>query len=262
MKLSMDCHSNDVKANAGRNQSNEGDLEKQRVAQPSSSLELSTRDGDDNTPLTIVVSTGESKPTSEVPGPGTLCSQEEGSLACAVSPKKEFSSTASSSDEQCRICQQEKEEVLIELGCHCRGGLAKAHRTCIDTWFRTIGSNRCEICQVVAANVSPPQSHHGTNYWIWRIDPTYRTQDPQRQYCFSPLWLAFAILIGGLLLDILISITLGVSALPVNIIIGVIVVLGLGTVFRLALEFFQEWNSARGSQRVESNVTIGYFPAI
>ncbi|XP_016903261.1 uncharacterized protein LOC103482880 isoform X3 [Cucumis melo] len=243
MKLSMDCHSNDVKANAGRNQSNEGDLEKQRVAQPSSSLELSTRDGDDNTPLTIVVSTGESKPTSEVPGPGTLCSQEEGSLACAVSPKKEFSSTASSSDEQCRICQQEKEEVLIELGCHCRGGLAKAHRTCIDTWFRTKGSNRCEICQVVAANVSPPQSHHG-------------------QYCFSPLWLAFAILIGGLLLDILISITLGVSALPVNIIIGVIVVLGLGTVFRLALEFFQEWNSARVSQRVESNVTIGYFPAI
>ncbi|KAJ6753450.1 E3 UBIQUITIN-PROTEIN LIGASE MARCH11 ISOFORM X1 [Salix purpurea] len=31
------------------------------------------------------------------------------------------------------------------------------------------------------------------------------------------------------LLDVLISITLGVSALPVNIIIGVIVVLGLGT---------------------------------
>ncbi|KGN49961.1 E3 ubiquitin-protein ligase MARCH2 [Cucumis sativus] len=262
MNLSMDCHSNDVKAKAGGNQSNEGDLEKQRVAQPSSSaLELSTRDGDDNTLLTIVVSTGESKPTSEVPGPGTLRSQEEVILACAVSPKKELLSTTSGSDEQCRICQQEKEEVLIELGCHCRGGLAKAHRTCIDTWFRTKGSNRCEICQVVAANVSPPQSHHGTNYWIWRIDPTYRTQDPQR-YCFSPLWLAFAILIGGLLLDILISITLGVSALPVNIIIGVIVVLGLGTVFRLALEFFQEWNSSRGSQRVESNVTIGYFPAI
>lgn len=32
--------------------------------------------------------------------------------------------------------------------------------------------------------------------------------------------MAFAILIGGLLLDVLISVSLGVSALPVNIIIG------------------------------------------
>ncbi|XP_022970090.1 E3 ubiquitin-protein ligase MARCH2-like isoform X3 [Cucurbita maxima] len=239
-----DCHSNDVKANTSAHQNNELDLEKQRVAQPSSALELSTSDADANTPtppLTIVVSTS---------------SQE------ALLPKKELLSATSSSDEQCRICQQDKEEVLIELGCHCRGGLANAHRTCIDTWFHTKGSNRCEICQVVAENVAPPQSHHGTNYWMWRIDPTYRNQEPQRQHCFSPLWLAFTILIGGLLLDILISITLGVSALPVNIIIGVIVVLGLGTVFRLAVEFVQEWNSTRVSQRVESNVTIGYFPAI
>lgn len=41
------------------------------------------------------------------------------------------------------------------------------------------------------------------------------------QGCFSPLWIAFSILIGGLLLDVLISISLGVSALPVNIIIGI-----------------------------------------
>ena len=46
-----------------------------------------------------------------------------------------------------RVCQQEKEEVLIDLGCHCRGGLAKAHRSCIDTWFRSKGSNKCKICQ-------------------------------------------------------------------------------------------------------------------
>nr|CAD1822853.1 unnamed protein product [Ananas comosus var. bracteatus] len=36
--------------------------------------------------------------------------------------------------------------------------------------------------------------------------------------CFSPLWVAFAILIGGFLLDVLISVSL-VSALPVDIII-------------------------------------------
>ncbi|XP_023534486.1 E3 ubiquitin-protein ligase MARCH2-like isoform X1 [Cucurbita pepo subsp. pepo] len=248
-----DCHLNDVKGNTSADKNNEADLEKQRVELPSAA-DPSTSDVDDHTPLTIVVSNGELKSISEVP--------REELLPCAVSPMKELLSTTSSSDEQCRICQQEKEEVLIELGCHCRGGLAKAHRTCIDTWFRSKGSNRCEICQVVAANVSPPQSHHATNYWIWRIDPTYRTQEPERQRYFSPIWLAFAILIGGLLLDILVSITLGISALPVNLIIGVIVVLGLGTVLRLALEFFQEWNSTRGSRRVESNVTIGYFPAI
>lgn len=39
----------------------------------------------------------------------------------------------------------------------------------------------------------------------------------------SPLWVAFSILIGGLLLDVLISATLGISAVPVNIIIGMFV---------------------------------------
>lgn len=45
-----------------------------------------------------------------------------------------------------------------------------------------------------------------------------------RQRCFSPLWIAFSILIGGLLLDVLVSVSLGVSALPVNIIIGNILI--------------------------------------
>lgn len=74
--------------------------------------------------------------------------------------------------------------------------------------------------------------------------------------------MAFSILIGGLLLDVLISITLGVSALPVNIIIGVIVVLGLGTALRLALEFCREWSLRRVVQRVETNVNLGYHPAL
>lgn len=45
------------------------------------------------------------------------------------------------------------------------------------------------------------------------------------QGCFNPLWVAFAILIGGLLLDVLVSVSLGVSALPANIIIGNICIL-------------------------------------
>ncbi|XP_057969654.1 uncharacterized protein LOC131158798 [Malania oleifera] len=185
----------------------------------------------------------------------------------ASSPRKGHLSRTESSREECRVCQQEKEEDLIELGCQCRGGLAKAHRSCIDTWFHTRGSNKCEICLQVAANVSPPESQPSTNYWAWRVDPAFRGSSIAQEHgrgCFSPLWVAFSILIGGLLLDVLISITLGVSALPVNIIIGVIVVLGLGTALRLALEFCHEWSLRRVVQRVETNVNVnlGYHPAL
>ncbi|KAK6146536.1 hypothetical protein DH2020_020421 [Rehmannia glutinosa] len=171
-------------------------------------------------------------------------------------PQLERSST---SHEECRVCQEENEEVLINLGCQCRGGLAKAHKSCIIKWFNTRGSNKCEICQQIAANVAPPDAQ--TSYWVWRVDPAFRAQEHERR-CFSPLWVAFSILVGGLLLDVLISVTLGVSALPVNIIIGVIVVLGLGTALRLALEFCQEWNVRRVVQRVEANASIGYHPAL
>ena len=79
---------------------------------------------------------------------------------------------------------------------------------------------------------------------------------------FSPLWVAFAILIGGLLLDVLISVSLGVSALPVNIIIGVLVVLGLGTALRLALECCQEFGSRRSMPRMENMAPSGYHPGV
>ncbi|CAH2063884.1 unnamed protein product [Thlaspi arvense] len=233
--------------------------------------------------LTIVVCNGG---TSQAHESAEQAESEE-------SPKKVCLSRNSSSHEQCRfapsllfdylegsknvkvslftalvdkVCQQEKEEALIELGCLCRGGLAKSHRSCIDAWFRTKGSNQCEICQAVAVNVPPPETQPTTNYWVWRVDPSYRQEQHERG-CFSPLWVAFSILIGGLMLDVLISITLGVSALPVNIIIGVIVVLGLGTALRLTLEFCYEWSLRRAVQRAvqraESNFNnIAYPPAL
>ncbi|KAI4370824.1 hypothetical protein MLD38_019131 [Melastoma candidum] len=170
-----------------------------------------------------------------------------------------------SSHEQCRICQEDKEEVLIDLGCHCRGGLAKAHKSCIDAWFRSRGSNKCEICQKAATNILPPDSVPTANFWVWRMDQNPRGSTETEQHsraCFTPLWVAFSILIGGLLLDVLISITLGVSALPVNIIIGVIVLLGLGTALRLALEFCQDWSSRRVVHRVDTAVDVGYPSAL
>ncbi|XP_044476401.1 E3 ubiquitin-protein ligase MARCHF3-like isoform X2 [Mangifera indica] len=205
---------------------------------------------EDNSALpTIVISDGDSHQHS---------SNDE--LPQVLSPKKGYLSRTGSSQEQCRVCQQDKEEALIDLGCKCRGGLAKAHRSCIDTWFHSKGSNKCEICQEVAANVPLPETQPVTNYLVWSsINQTFRSQDRERvgvMGCFSPLWVAFSILIGGLILDVLISITLGVAALPVNIIIGVIVVLGLGTALRLALEFCHEWSLRRVGQRVDTNVAL------
>ncbi|XP_042024051.1 E3 ubiquitin-protein ligase MARCHF9-like isoform X1 [Salvia splendens] len=131
----------------------------------------------------------------------------------------------SNTHEECRVCQEENEEALISLGCLCRGGLSKAHHSCIVKWFNTQGSNKCEICHLVTG-------------FGRLIQPLERKII--KGGVLSPLWVAFSILVGGLLLDVLISVTLGVSALPVNIIIGVIVVLGLGTALRLGLEFCQE----------------------
>ncbi|KAL9690762.1 hypothetical protein QQ045_011170 [Rhodiola kirilowii] len=189
---------------------------------------------------------------------GVSSNNDESSVV--LSPQKAQLSRNSSSHEQCRVCQQDKDENLISLGCQCRGELGKTHRSCIDTWFRTKGSNTCEICRHVAVNVPPPQSHSSASYWVWRVDPAFRgnTAQERQRGGFSPLWVAFSILVGGLLLDILISITLGVSALPVNIIIGVIVVLGLGTALRLAVEFLQDWNVRRVVQRTNPTVHFGY----
>ncbi|GMJ00488.1 hypothetical protein HRI_003718000 [Hibiscus trionum] len=245
----------------------EPDLEKQGnnlVLPQEERLPGSTKDsatGASPTLLTIVVTKGESHVTQQPVAQLSKdmdCIMEE--LPRLPSQKGYFSRNTSS-DVECRVCQQEKEEGLIDLGCQCKGGIAKAHRSCIDTWFRTKGSNKCEICQAVAVNVSTPEFHPSTSYRVWRVDQSFAPHERQRG-CFSPLWVAFSILIGGLMLDVLISITLGVSALPVNIIIGVIVVLGLGTALRLAMEFCHEWSIRRAVQRGEANATLAYHPAL
>ncbi|XP_009360233.1 E3 ubiquitin-protein ligase MARCHF2 isoform X1 [Pyrus x bretschneideri] len=238
------------------------DLEKQQLGGggPETSSLPSLATVDTVLPLQQVVVSGGA--SSEVHEPPTVTATVNFSEE-VPSPKKDHLSRTSSSHEQCRVCQQEKDEVLIDLGCQCRGGLAKSHRSCIDAWFRSRGSNKCEICQGVAANVASPEAQPTqASYWVWRVDSSYRSQNRDRG-CVSPLYVAFSILIGGLLLDVLISVTLGVSALPINIIIGIIVVLGLGTALRLALEFFHEWSVRRVVRRVDAshtNVPLGYHP--
>ncbi|XP_058085639.1 uncharacterized protein LOC131233069 [Magnolia sinica] len=184
-------------------------------------------------------------------------------MAGEASPQKGCLQRIESYHEQCRVCHQQNEEALMDLGCRCRGELAKAHRSCIDIWFHTKGSNKCEICQQVAANVPSPESQPTARYWIWRVDPAFggsdAVQGERGRGCCNPLWVALLILIGGLLLDVLISIALGISALPVNTIIGALILLGLATVLRLALECCHGQSSRRVAQRVDVNIDPGYY---
>ncbi|KAK4804160.1 hypothetical protein SAY86_003977 [Trapa natans] len=114
-------------------------------------------------------------------------------------------------------------------------------------------------------NVPPPPPLPAVNSWIWRVDPTIRrslvTED-RRQACSTPLCVAFVIVVGGLLLDVLLSMTFGVSAVPINVIIGVVIILGLGTSLRLMLDCYHEWSSRRPVPRLDTNVNITYLPPL
>ncbi|KAL5229997.1 hypothetical protein ABZP36_028773 [Zizania latifolia] len=196
--------------------------------------------------VTIVISQQEEAAEPKGLSPASPTPVEAGddrSKATAAAKEAELT-RLDSFDEQCRVCQQKTEESLVDLGCRCRGDLSKAHQTCSSVWFRTRGSNKCEICQQVAVNIPPPET--------------------QASGWFSPLWVAFAILIGGLLLDVMISVSLGVSALSVNIIIGVLIVLGLGTALRLALECCQELSFRRNMPRlpVDGMAASAYHPGV
>ncbi|KAJ7515180.1 hypothetical protein O6H91_22G003800 [Diphasiastrum complanatum] len=185
--------------------------------------------------------------------PESLLGPNGGTLYCART-------CAESLADCCRICQQNTEEPLLELGCQCRGELSKAHRFCIEHWFGNKGSNKCEICQSIATNIPAPATQPTQKFWIWRIsgrngapNVLQRSRDRAR---FHPLWVALLILIVGLLFDVLISVFLGASALPINIIIGVLVVLGIGTAARLIVECWHEHDLRRNIARVEMNLQM------
>lgn len=198
-------------------------------------------------------------------GAGALKGMEPANVdtTTAAIPRTVSAISTDSNAEWCRICLQQTEESLVELGCECRGELAKAHRSCIGLWFNTKGSNKCEICQHVASNVPAPVSQPIQHFWVWRMNGSYegsdRSQRRQAGLRFHPLWAALLILIGGLLFDVLISIFLGASALPVNIIIGVLVILGLGTAVRLVVECWHERSIRRALQRMELDADIDHF---
>ncbi|CAL9154110.1 unnamed protein product [Musa hybrid cultivar] len=208
----------------------------------------------------------------EVPLPAMSISQSKASegdektgmmaATSAVTSLKVFLPRSESYKDQCRVCQQQTEEPLIDLGCRCRGELAKAHSSCIQIWFRTKGSNQCEICQQVAANVPFPEPQSSTSYWIWRVNSGHnRGQQENERGWLNPLWVAFAIIIGGLMMDVLISVSLGISSRPVNIITGVLIMLGMAAALRLSLECCRELGQTRNTQ-AQVTFNPGYHPAI
>lgn len=241
---SSDCVKPDLRGTGGPSTSNSQDasLAEQRGA----SIEISTDQQHQLQHHSITI-------TVQMPPP------RQNSLDSCKALETAFTRTVSamstdSMAEHCRICQLTTEEPLIELGCQCRGELAKTHRTCIQQWFNNKGTNKCEVCRHVATNLPAPISQPLQNFWAWRMSRSYRHGAFRRwqgRGQFHPLLAALLILVAGLMFDVLISYYLGASALPVNIIIGVLVVLGLGTAARLVMECCHERSIRRSIRRME-----------
>ncbi|WOL17560.1 hypothetical protein Cni_G26353 [Canna indica] len=47
---------------------------------------------------------------------------------------------------ECRICQDEDEDINMEIPCSCCGSLKYAHRKCVQKWCNEKGDTTCEIC--------------------------------------------------------------------------------------------------------------------
>ncbi|KAL2653964.1 hypothetical protein R1flu_022092 [Riccia fluitans] len=150
----------------------------------------------------------------------------------------------------CRICQQRSEEVVMELGCLCRGDLAAAHLMCIERWFRCRSTNKCEICQQVAINVPTnvlsrsPQRQQ--DFWIWRAGASGRSERPiprngerfipwqeAAHFHVRPFSIALLILTVLLFFDGLIFIMLRGTPLPVKFSVGALLVSGFIATVRL-----------------------------
>ncbi|PKA46573.1 E3 ubiquitin-protein ligase MARCH6 [Apostasia shenzhenica] len=132
--------------------------------------------------LTVVVSQLDGAANVKGDGSRTVALDgEKKVVGVMTAARKGVLPRSESEREQCRVCQQQTEELLIDLGCGCRGELAKAHRSCIEIWFQTRGSNKCEICQQVAVNVPSPDAQQITNYWVWRVGSAIRSSNIGRE---------------------------------------------------------------------------------
>ncbi|XP_073113406.1 uncharacterized protein [Elaeis guineensis] len=82
-------------------------------------------------------------------------------VGCCGGGRSDVGSSGGAEKEEkiCRVCQMSSDCVsqsgdLIQLGCRCRNDLGTAHRNCAELWFAMKGNRVCEICGVVARNVT------------------------------------------------------------------------------------------------------------
>ncbi|XP_024385463.1 uncharacterized protein [Physcomitrium patens] len=187
-----------------------------------------------------------------------------------------------SAAEYCRICQQHTEEPLIDLGCSCRGEMAKSHKSCIEVWFKNKGTNKCEVCQHVASNIPAPATAPVPHFWVWRLGGTNAAGQSQtsnggirrvgfqsslivngpvllvimKKHPFIPvMWISLLAFMTYLFVDAFNTSTIGYAAMPIGFFFGVLVVLGLGTAVRLVLECCHERNVERSIQQMELSST-------
>lgn len=80
------------------------------------------------------------------------------------------SGCAEKDEKICRVCHMSSDCAsesgdLIQLGCQCRNDLGTAHRKCAGLWFAMKGNRICEICGVVARNVTGVGDHDFMLEW-------------------------------------------------------------------------------------------------
>ncbi|XP_077253747.1 uncharacterized protein LOC143892769 [Tasmannia lanceolata] len=56
---------------------------------------------------------------------------------------------------ECRICQDEDEDLNMETPCSCCGSLKYAHRKCVQWWCEEKGDTKCEICHQGKLGIYP-----------------------------------------------------------------------------------------------------------
>ncbi|PIA33480.1 hypothetical protein AQUCO_04100129v1 [Aquilegia coerulea] len=79
-----------------------------------------------------------------------------------LSHKKDFGDGSPGKIVECRICQDEDEDLNMETPCSCCGSLKYAHRRCVQKWCNEKGDTMCEIChqQFKPGYTAPPRLFH------------------------------------------------------------------------------------------------------
>lgn len=90
---------------------------------------------------------------------------QHGLSSCQGGTSKQVDGSGGEGEEfvECRICQEEDENVSMEIPCACSGSMKYAHRKCVQRWCNEKGDTTCEICQQTykPGYTAPQRPHSG-----------------------------------------------------------------------------------------------------